>query len=93
MDYARRRNSVKRDGGHRVDLPSDSLPSLNADQNWLLVDRALNKLAAMDQQQAQVVELRVFAGLSNAEIAEALHISESTVKRSWTLAKAGRQAI
>ncbi len=88
VDYARRRNSIKRDGGKRVELPTDSLLSVNLEQDWVLVDQALNRLAAMDQRQAQVVEMRIFAGLSNPEIAEALNISETTVKRSWVMAKA-----
>ena len=88
VDYARRRNSKKRDGGMRVELPTDYLPSVNLEQNWVLVDQALNRLAAMDQRQAQIVEMRIFAGLTNPEIAEALSLSEATVKRSWVLAKA-----
>lgn len=88
VDYARRKNSAKRNGGRRVELPTDSLPGLDLEQDWVLVDQALHKLATMDQRQAQVVEMRIFAGLSNHEIAEALNISETTVKRSWVLAKA-----
>lgn len=88
VDYARRRNSTKRNGGRRVELPTESLPSLDLEQDWVLVDQALNRLTAMDQRQAQVVEMRIFAGLSHPEIAEALNISETTVKRSWVLAKA-----
>ena len=88
VDHARRRNSIKRDGGVRVELTADSLASLEADGDWIVVDQALNKLAAMDERQAKIVELRIFAGLSTLEIATALDISESTVKRSWVLAKA-----
>jgi RNA polymerase sigma factor (sigma-70 family) len=52
------------------------------------LDRALDGLAALDTQQARIVELRFFGGLSVEETAEALSISPATVKRDWTVAKA-----
>lgn len=52
------------------------------------LDRALDGLAALDPQQARVVELRFFGGLSLEETAEALAISPATVKRHWTIARA-----
>jgi DNA-directed RNA polymerase specialized sigma24 family protein len=51
------------------------------------VDEAPTRLSQFDQQQARVVELRFFAGLSIQETVDALQISESTVKRDWTLAR------
>jgi DNA-directed RNA polymerase specialized sigma24 family protein len=53
----------------------------------LAVDEALTRLFEFDEQQARVVELRFFGGLSIEETADALHISESTVKRDWTMAR------
>ena len=54
----------------------------------IAVDEALTKLAAVDQQQAWVVELRFFGGLNVEETAEVLSISARTVKRDWSVAKA-----
>jgi RNA polymerase sigma factor (TIGR02999 family) len=61
-------------GGHGVDV--------------LALDAALEKLAALDPQQARIVELRYFGGLTVEEAADALEISPATVKRHWTLARA-----
>jgi RNA polymerase sigma factor (TIGR02999 family) len=52
------------------------------------LDEALDRLAALDQRQAKVVELRYFGGLGVEEVAAALEISPATVKRDWTLARA-----
>ena len=52
------------------------------------LDDALTGLAKLDEQQARVVELRFFGGLSSEEVAEVLDISASTVKRDWNVAKA-----
>ena len=54
----------------------------------LELDAALEKLAALDPQQARIVELRYFGGLTVEEVADALEISPATVKRHWTLARA-----
>ena len=54
----------------------------------LEVDRLLTRLNALDERQAKVVEMRYFAGLTEEEIAEALGVSERTVKRDWTMARA-----
>ena len=54
----------------------------------LALDGALTKLAELDGQQSQIVELRFFAGLSIEETAEILKISPATVKRDWAMAKA-----
>jgi RNA polymerase sigma factor (sigma-70 family) len=54
----------------------------------LAVDAALDRLAELDAQQARVVELRYFAGLTVEETAEAVGISPRTVKRDWSMASA-----
>ena len=54
----------------------------------LALDAALDKLGALDAQQAKIVELRYFGGLTVEEAADALDISPATVKRHWTLARA-----
>jgi RNA polymerase sigma-70 factor, ECF subfamily len=54
----------------------------------LALDEALERLSALDERQARVVELRFFAGLSVEETAEVMKISPATVKREWSMAKA-----
>ncbi len=54
----------------------------------LTLDEALTRLTALDPQQAKIVELRYFGGLTIEETAETLAISPATVKRQWTLARA-----
>ena len=53
----------------------------------IALDDALEDLAKMDPRKAQVVELRIFGGLSNGEIAEVLAVSVDTIKRDWSFAK------
>ena len=53
----------------------------------LLLDQALNELAVIDPQQAQIVELRYFGGLTEGEVASVLTVSRSTVTREWLIAK------
>ena len=62
-------------------------PSQPRDCELLLLDQALNELAAIDSQQAQIVELRYFGGLTEAEVADVLTVSRSTVTREWLIAK------
>jgi RNA polymerase sigma factor (sigma-70 family) len=54
----------------------------------IAVDEALQRLAALDEQQSRVVELRFFGGLTIEETAAAMDISPATVKRHWTVARA-----
>jgi RNA polymerase sigma factor (TIGR02999 family) len=68
-----------------VDIP---MPSDNDDERWLEIDWALDKLAAVAPEKAEVVKLRFFVGLDEKEIAELLHISPRTVERYWRYAKA-----
>jgi RNA polymerase sigma factor (sigma-70 family) len=56
--------------------------------DMILLDVALDKLAALDQDQARLVELRFFGGLSVEETAEVMGTSPATVKRSWSSARA-----
>ena len=89
VDYARQRMAQKRGGDlHRVtDLPEDVEGGLRLDEDMLGLDTALNRLAAVDERLAQVVELRYFAGLSELEIAELLKRSERSIRRDWQKAK------
>jgi RNA polymerase sigma factor (TIGR02999 family) len=90
IDYARSRHTQKRDGLERVDLDDcqNELISTERTEDFLALDAALDRLALMDARQAQIVELRFFAGLSVEEAAANLGISEKTVKRDWSVARA-----
>lgn len=58
----------------------------------LALHQALERLAVFDPQQARIVELRYFAGLTIEEVAEVVGVSEATVARDWTFAKAWLRA-
>lgn len=89
VDHCRARMAQKR-GGAQVAMELEEALAVAAPRvvDVLAVDRGLNRLEALDPQQAQIVELRFFAGLTVEETAEALGISKATVKRDWALAKA-----
>jgi RNA polymerase sigma factor (sigma-70 family) len=53
-----------------------------------MLDEALTRLAALDPEQARIVELRYFGGLTVEETAEVVGISPATVKRQWAMARA-----
>ena len=89
VDYARSRKAVKRGGDYcRLSLDEALISAEEDDPDLLALDEALNELAALDPQQSRVVELRVFAGLTVNDTAQALGISPRTVKREWSMAKA-----
>jgi RNA polymerase sigma-70 factor (ECF subfamily) len=74
-----------------VRLPFDTAIVVAADEHsvdLMALDQALKRLAELDEQQARVVELRYFGGLSLEETAEVLHISRATTARDWDVAKA-----
>ena len=91
VDYAKTRNRVKR-GGAAENLPLEEALQIQAKEetsiDLVALDKALTRLAEIDEQQARVVELRYFADLSLEATAEALHISRSTAARDWSVAKA-----
>lgn len=89
VENARKKHQLKRGGQwQRVEFESLDLPSASPDEKVLLIDEALESLAREDPLEANVVQLRYFAGLSHAEIASLLGLSERTVKRYWHFAKA-----
>ena len=91
VDYARRRGAAKRPNpADRVNV-EDVEPGDPFGADLLALDQALEQLAQLDARQAQIVELRYFAGLNIPETAEALDISESTVTREWRMARAWLQ--
>ncbi|MCA1625575.1 MAG: sigma-70 family RNA polymerase sigma factor [Acidobacteria bacterium] len=90
VDHARTKYREKR-GGDNVKLSLEYATLVAAKEkgvDLIALDEALNKLAEFDAQQARVVELRYFSGLSLEETAEALHISRATVARDWEAARA-----
>ncbi len=88
VDHCRARLTQKRGGALlAVELAEAAAPAPHL-VDILTVDRLLQELEGFDPQQARIVELRFFAGLTVEETAEALGISKATVKRDWALAKA-----
>ena len=92
VDHARTRHAAKRGGGMRQltlgdadsarDLPDESGVDV------LVLNEALERLAAIDPHQARIVELRYFGGMTIEDTAEALDVSPATVKREWAVARA-----
>ena len=91
VDHARSRNAEKRGSGAAHVALEDvhfSPAQPVGDLDLLVLDEALERLAALDPRQARVVELRFFGGLSIEETAAAVTASPRTVKRDWQLARA-----
>jgi len=89
VERARARGAQKRWGGmNRVTLTETIAAASHEDALLPALDEALSRLEAIDPEQAKIVELRYFAGLSIDETAAALGLSPATVKRRWTMARA-----
>jgi RNA polymerase sigma factor (TIGR02999 family) len=94
VQRARARRAAKRGGApQRVTLADDNLGLAHGaaqpdESDILALDEALTRLAALDAQQARIVELRYFGGLTIEETADAAGISPATVKREWAMARA-----
>jgi RNA polymerase sigma factor (TIGR02999 family) len=97
VDHARARLSSKRGGGVPVESleeledgtePADESGETDSDEDITAIDSALTRLASIDDRQVQIVQMRYFGGMTIEETAQALDISEATVKREWTLARA-----
>ena len=89
IDAVRARQADRRGGGAlHVTLNTEVGDSVAAGENELLrVHEALQELASVDERLAGVVEMRYFGGLSEAEIAECLQVTERTVQRDWQKAR------
>ncbi len=88
VDHARARLTVKRgEGVPTLTLPDVASRAGSSEVDLLDLDAALGDLERRDARQSQVVELRYFGGLSIEEAAEVLHVSPSSVKREWLIAK------
>jgi RNA polymerase sigma-70 factor, ECF subfamily len=88
VDHARARNAAKRGGGLCVTFEENAVAADEQGVDVLVLDDALNRLAAAEPRWARVVELRFFAGLEVPEVAKVLGTSTATVKRDWRFARA-----
>ncbi len=88
VDHARQKNAQKRSGGQKIELHEAISFSDEKEFDVLALEDALQSLEKLDARQAKIVELRFFGGLSIEETAYILNVSETTVKREWTFAKA-----
>jgi RNA polymerase sigma factor (TIGR02999 family) len=88
VERARKKARVRHGGQlERVALDHVTVASQDNDDTVLAIHEALEKLGAQSPQKAEVVKLRYFAGMEHAEIAEALGVSEPTVRRHWAYAR------
>ena len=88
IDNARRKKAIRHGGDQqRLGIHELEIAAAGKDEEMLAVNEALEKLAAHDPAKADLVKLRYFAGMNNAEVAALMGVSEPTVKRQWTYAK------
>jgi RNA polymerase sigma factor (TIGR02999 family) len=93
VDHARARLADKRGGGHKpLTLAGDEVADAPRPVDILALHEALGRMAAFNARQASIVELRYFVGLTIEEAAEVLGISDATLVRDWTVAKAWLRA-
>src|SRR5215203_2419681 len=90
VNYANARHRAKRGGtAENVELNDSILIAAESNNlDLIALDDALNRLAKMDEQQAKIVELRYFGGLTIEETSEVMGIAPATIKRDWNLTKA-----
>lgn len=88
VDHARSKNAQKRDYGQKIAFDDALSFPATKEVDLLALEEAMTTLEQVDRRQARIVELRFFGGLSLKETAHVLDISETTVKREWTFAKA-----
>lgn len=88
VDYWAERHAQKRvEGGHRITLADNCRITVGPSVDFIDLERALVALQSLDGQQALIVELRFFGGLTIDETAEALELSTATVEREWSTAR------
>lgn len=100
VDKARRRNAAKRGGDrNRVTLSDALAVSEDSQLDVLVVDDLITRLSALSPRQARMVEMRVFAGMTVAEVARVLEVSVTTLEKEWRRVRAwmrvelGREAL
>jgi RNA polymerase sigma factor (TIGR02999 family) len=88
IDYARTRQAIKRGGGFEItSLEFDEVGEPAESRELSQISDALDQLATVDQDLAQIVDLKFFCGFSFAEIAAMQHLSERTIQRKWDKAR------
>jgi RNA polymerase sigma factor (TIGR02999 family) len=88
VDHARERKALKRGAAPvKVSLDETALVAESRGTELLALDEALRELAAINPRMCQIVEMRYFGGLTNAEIGEVLKVHPNTVKRDWNAAR------
>lgn len=89
VEAARRKKRLKRGGDlARQELAEAEIAAPEPREDLLALDEALDKLAAADKQAFQLVQLRYFAGLTLAEAAQVMNLSQRSAERLWTYARA-----
>jgi RNA polymerase sigma factor (TIGR02999 family) len=88
VDHARERSAIKRGGGKQAGLEEAVTIPVHPNLDILALDESLSALASQDARKSRIVEMRFFGGLSALEIARVLGMSEATVRRDWSLARA-----
>lgn len=88
VDHARRRHAAKRGGGWEQVTLADVGDEARDAVDLIALDDALAELGNLDERKALVVELRYFAGMSVADVAEALDLSEASIRTDWYTARA-----
>lgn len=90
IDHSRAVKAQKRGGDSAARLPLDeNIPEKSVARDQVLaIEQALTRLQALDPRQSRVVKMRVYDGLTERQVAEALGMSERTVKRDWNMALA-----
>src|SRR5690606_8678346 len=89
VDRARQKSAIKRGSGtDHVNIHEINLADATEDDRVMLVNEGLERMETENPETAQIITMRFFGGLSNREIAESIGISERTVERRWTYAKA-----
>lgn len=88
VDYARTHRAAKRGADCRVELDEEIDIAQNRSADVVALDDALTELARLDAQQALIVELRFFGGLTVEETAAVLEVSVASTKRDWAMARA-----
>jgi RNA polymerase sigma factor (TIGR02999 family) len=92
VDHARRGRARKRGGGApKASLQDEAAFTKAVSEEILAVDEALDRLSAFDARQARIIEMKYFAGMSAAEIADLVHIGVRSVERELELARAWLQ--
>ncbi|WP_165371607.1 ECF-type sigma factor [Pseudolysobacter antarcticus] len=89
IDYVRERRAQKRGGGERLLTLTTGIPGIDIGEDSIEhLHESMQALRQIDERSHQVVELRYFGGLTEAEIADVLGVSVPTVKRDWRKARA-----